>query len=193
MTIKPVKEDPFTGLFSWLAKRLSSQIRCVVVLAKGDYSNLSFTQLYGGIMETKDELELPQIRFPIRGKETKAELAAEQIDIEKFIKVVERAFGAIAKATGLSDRGVLHAIEETNVEMQKDVLKDGINVDALRDGIQEAIKVISLATALDTAQISDIFTAKKDTNIKDLVNRLYRSGQANRAKFGIGVGNMLSI
>jgi hypothetical protein len=68
MTIKPVKEDPFTGLFSWLAKRLSSQIRCVVVLAKGDYSNLSFTQLYGGIMETKDELELPQIRFPIRGK-----------------------------------------------------------------------------------------------------------------------------
>jgi hypothetical protein len=107
--------------------------------------------------------------------------------------VVERAFGAIAKATGLSDRGVLHAIEETNVEMQKDVLKDGINVDALRDGIQEAIKVISLATALDTAQISDILTAKKDTNIKDLVNRLYRSGQANRAKFGIGVGNMLSI
>jgi hypothetical protein len=144
-------------------------------------------------MEAKVELELPQIRFPIRGKETKAELAAEQDDIEKLIKIVESAFGAIGRVTGLSDKAVLNAIEDTHAEMLKDVLKDGVQVDELKDGIQEAIKVISLATALDTAQISEIFSAKKDTNINDLSTRLYKSGQANRAKFGIGVGNMLSI
>jgi hypothetical protein len=144
-------------------------------------------------METKDALELPQIRFPIRGTETEAELAAEQGDIEKLSKIVARAFGAIANATRLSAKEVLHAIEDSHVDMLKDVLKDGNQVDGLKNGIQEAIKDISLATGLDTAQISDIFSAKKDTNLNDIVNRLYKSGQVNRAKFGIGVGNMLSI
>jgi hypothetical protein len=139
-----------------------------------------------------DPLELPQIRFPIRGAETKAELADEQDDREKLSKIVVRAFGAIANATGLSDKDVLHAIEDVHVDMLKDVLKDGIQVDGLKDGIQEAIKEIANATGLDTAQISDIFSAKKNTNLNDIVNRLYKSGQDNRAKFGIGVGNMLS-
>ena len=57
-------------------------------------------------METKDELELPQIRFPIRGAKTEAELADEQEDREKLNKIVARAFGAIANATGLSDKDV---------------------------------------------------------------------------------------
>ena len=143
-------------------------------------------------METKDTLELPQIRFPIRGTKTEAELAAEQDDIEQLSKIVVRAFGAIATATGLSDKDVLRAIEDVHVDMLKDVLKDGNHVDALKDGIQEAIKEISLATGLETKQISDIFSAKKDTSLNDIVNRLYERGQVTRATFGIGVGNMLS-
>lgn len=143
-------------------------------------------------METKAELELPQIRFPIRGTETKAELVDEHDDMEKLNKIVARAFGAIANATGLSDKDVLHAIVDTRVDMLKDVLKDGIKVDGLKGGIQDAIKDISLATGLDTAQISDIFSEKKDTDLNDIVNRLYKSGQVSRAKFGIGIGNMLS-
>jgi phosphoenolpyruvate-protein kinase (PTS system EI component) len=143
-------------------------------------------------MEGKVELELPQIRFPIRGVETQAELADEQDEIEKLDKLVAKAFEAIANATGLSDKDVLRAIVDTHVGMLKDVLKDGSPVDGLKEGIQEAIKGISLATDLDTAQISDVFSAKKDTNINDIVNRLYKSCQANRAKFGIGVGNMRS-
>lgn len=152
-------------------------------------------------METKDELELPQIRFPIRGAKTEAELADEQEDREKLSKIVARAFGAIANATGLSDKDVLHTIEDVHVEMLKDVLKDDIKADVLKDdikadvlkgGIQDAIKDISLATGLETQQISDIFTEKKDANLSDIVNRLYERGQDSRAKFGIGVGNMLS-
>ena len=143
-------------------------------------------------MKIYDELELPQIRFPIRGAETQAELADEQDEIEKLNKIVVSACEAIANATGLSDKDVLHAIVNTHVEMLKDVLKDGSPADGLKDGIQEAIKEISLATDLDTAQISDIFSAKKDTSVNDIANRLYKSCQINRAKFGIGVGNMRS-
>lgn len=147
-------------------------------------------------METKEELELPQIRFPIRGAKTEAELADEQEDREKLSKIVARAFGAIANATGLSDKEVLHAIENVHVEMLKDVLKDvlkdDVQADLLKDGIQNAIKEISHATGLETKQISDIFSEKKDTNLNDIVNRLYERGQDSRAKFGVGVGNMLS-
>lgn len=132
----------------------------------------------------KEPVELPQIRFPVKGTKNAAELAADQVDIEKLTKIVAEAFGAIANATGLSENEVLHVIEDTHVEMLKDVLKDGINVDVLKEGIQEAIKNISLATGLDTEQISDIFTAKKNTNLKDIVSRLHDSSQVNREKFG---------
>lgn len=132
----------------------------------------------------KESGELPQIRFPVKGTKNAAELAADQVDIEKLSKIVAEAFGAIAKATGLSEQEVLHVIEDTHVDMLKDVLKDGINVDVLKEGIQEAIKSISLATGLDTEQITDIFTAKKDANLKDIVSRLHDSSQINRAKFG---------
>lgn len=131
-----------------------------------------------------DAVDLPQIRLLVKGKKNAADRAGEPDDIKKLTKVVAGAFGSIAKATGLSDKEVLHVIEHTHVEMLKDVLKDGVNVDDLKKGIQQAIKVISLATDLDTEQISDIFTAKKNTDINDIVSRLYAEGQANRAKFG---------
>ena len=132
----------------------------------------------------KESAELPQIRFPVSGTKNADELAAEQVDIEKLSKIVAGAFAAIVNATGLSEKEVLHVVEDIHVDMLKDVLKEGTNVDALKNGIQEAIKIISLATALDTEQITDIFAAKQDTNLKDIVSRLYDSSQVNRAKYG---------
>jgi hypothetical protein len=131
-----------------------------------------------------DPVDLPQIHLLVKGEKNAADRADEPEDIKKLTKLVAGAFGAIAKATGLSDKEVLHVIEDTHVEMLKDVLKDGVNVDDLKKGIQDAIKLISLATDLDTEQISDIFTAKKNTDINDIVSRLYVEGQTNRAKFG---------
>jgi hypothetical protein len=128
--------------------------------------------------------DLPQIRFPVKGAKNAAERAADQDDIEKLSKIVAGAFEAIASATGLSEKEVLRLIKDTEVEMLKDVLKEGTSVDMLREGIQEAIKKISLATGLETAQISEIFTAKKDANIDDIVSRLHLRGIANREKFG---------
>ena len=132
----------------------------------------------------KESAELPQIRFPVKGTKSTADLAAEQVDIERLRKVVAGAFGAIAKATGLSENEVLHVIEDIHVDMLEDVLKEGVNVDVLKTAIQEAIKQISLATALDTQQITDIFSAKKNTNLDDIVRRLHDRSQANRDTSG---------
>ena len=142
---------------------------------------------------SSDAVDLPQIRFPVRGTMNADELAGEQDDIRKLTKIVEDAFGAIANATGLSDKEVLHVMEDLHVDMLKDVLKEGIQADmlkkgvhmeVLKKGIQDAIKVISLATDLDTQQISDTFTEKKNTNINDIVSRLHDRSQTNREKFG---------
>ena len=142
---------------------------------------------------SSDAVDLPQIRFPVRGTMNAEELAGEQDDIKKLTKIVEDAFGAIANVTGLSDKEVLRVMEDLHVDMLKDVLNEGIHADTLKEGvdmevlekgIQDAIKVISLATDLHTQQISDIFTEKKNTNINDIVNRLHNNSQSNREKFG---------
>jgi len=123
----------------------------------------------------KEPVDLPQIRFPIRGTKTATERAADQDDINKLSKVVEQAFGAIAKAEGISEKEVLHVIEDIHVDMLKNVPKESI---------QEAIKSISLATDLDTEQITDIFSAKRDSNLNDIVIQLHDRMQVSRDKFG---------
>ena len=133
---------------------------------------------------SNDTAELPQIRFPVKGVKTAAELSAEQVDIEKLSKYVEETFGEIANATGLSEKEVLHVIEDTHVELLKDVLKDHIDADVLKEALQEAIKKISLATDLDTEQITHVFAEKQNTNLNDIVLRLHERSQASRAKFG---------
>jgi len=123
----------------------------------------------------KEPVDLPQIRFPIRGAKTATERAADQDDINKLSKIVEQAFGAIAKAEGISEKEVLHVIGDIHVDMLKDVPKESI---------QEAIKSISLATDLNTEQISDIFSAKRDSNLNDIVIQLHDRMQVSRDKFG---------
>lgn len=132
----------------------------------------------------KEPVDLPQIRFPIRGTKTATERVADQDDIKKLSKVVKEAFGAIAKAAGISEKEVLHVIGGIHVDMLKDVLKEDIHADVLKESIQEAIKSISLATDLDTEQITDIFSAKRDANLNDIVIQLHDRMQVNRDKFG---------
>ena len=144
-----------------------------------------------------DEVDLPQIRFPVNRPMTAEEVAGEQDDIKKLTKIVEDALGAIANATGLSDKEVLQVMENLHVHMLKDVqeaipadmLKKGVDIEVLEEGIQDAIKVISLATDLETRLISDTFTEKKNTNINDIVSRLHSRSQTNRESFGNTPGN----
>ena len=86
---------------------------------------------------TKDAVELPQIRVPVRGTKNAVDLATEQVDIKKLSKFVEKAFGEIANVTWISEKEMLHVIKD-------------IHADVVKQANQEAIKKISLASALDT-------------------------------------------
>ncbi len=69
---------------------------------------------------SSDAVDLPQIRFPVKGTMTAEEMAGEQDDINKLTKIVEDAFGAIANATGLSNKEVLDIMEDlANVTTKK--------------------------------------------------------------------------
>ncbi len=129
---------------------------------------------------SKDKAELPQIRVRGEGAQSTSDRAAEQVDIDKLSKYVKQAFEEIANATGLSEKEVLHVVEDIHVEMVKDVPEDNI---ALKKAIQEAIKKISLATNLDTEQITHVFSEKKNTNLNDIISRLHVRSQDNRENF----------
>ncbi len=130
--------------------------------------------------DSKDKADLPQIRVRGEGAQSASDLAAEQIDIDRLSKFVKQAFEEIVNASGLTEKEVLHVVEDIHVEMVKDVPEGNI---ALKKAIQEAIKKISLATNLDTEQITHVFSEKKNTNLNDIVSRLHIRSQDNRENF----------
>jgi len=95
------------------------------------------------------------------------EEAADQEIKKKLGKFVEEAVESVGKLTRLSVQEVLHIIEEVDVAQ-------------LKTATQEAIKKISNATDLDTANITAIFMANRGASIDDIVNRLHEQSRANR-------------
>jgi hypothetical protein len=95
------------------------------------------------------------------------EEAADQEIKKKLGKLVEEAFASVGKLTRLPVQEVLHIIEEVDVVQ-------------LKQATQEAIKKISNATDLDTANITAIFMANKGASIDDIVNRLHEQSRVNR-------------
>jgi hypothetical protein len=92
---------------------------------------------------------------------------ADQEIRKKLGKVVEESFESLAKLTKLPVQEVLHIIEEVDVAQ-------------LKQATYEAIKKISNATDLHTAQITAVFLANRDANIDDIVNRLHEQSRVNR-------------
>ena len=95
------------------------------------------------------------------------EEAADQEIKKKLGKFVEEAVESVGKLTRLSVQEVLHIIEEVDVAQ-------------LKTATQEAIKKISNATDLDTANITAIFMANRGASIDDIVNRLHAQSRTNR-------------
>ncbi len=120
---------------------------------------------------TKDAVELPQIRVPVRGTKNAVDLATEQVDIKKLNKFVEKAFGEIANVTWISEKEMLHVIKD-------------IHADVVKQANQEAIKKISLATALDTEKITHVFAEKKNTSLNDTFSRLNKRSQDSIESLG---------
>jgi uncharacterized membrane protein len=96
--------------------------------------------------------------------------AAEQEDIKKLAKIIERAFESVAKLTRLSVQEVLHIIEEVDVAQ-------------LKQATQEAIKEIAESTDLNSANIVAIFMANRDASIDDIVHRLREESHVHRARW----------
>jgi DNA-binding protein YbaB len=92
---------------------------------------------------------------------------ADQEIVKKFGKLVEEAFESVAKLTKLPVQEVLHIIEE-------------VDVTQLRHAIYEALKKISNATDLNTAQITAIILANRGASMDDIVNRLHEQSKVNR-------------
>ncbi len=130
--------------------------------------------------DSKDTAELPQIRPRGKGAQSAADMAAEQVDIDKLSKYVKQVFEEIENATGLTEKDVLHVVEGIHVKMAKDVPEDNM---ALKKAIQEAIKKISLATNLDTEQITRVFSERKNTNLNDLISRIHVKTQDVRGMY----------
>ena len=95
------------------------------------------------------------------------EEAADQEIKKKLGKLVEEAFESVGKLTRLPVQEVLHIIEEVDVAQ-------------LKQATQEAIKKISNATDLDTANITAIFMANRGASIDDIVKRLHEQSRVNR-------------
>ena len=108
---------------------------------------------------------------PYRSHQTHLSPAEEQVAdqeiVKKLGKLVEESFESVAKLTKLSVHEVLHIIEE-------------VDVTQLKQATYEAIKKISNATDLHSAQITAIFLANKDASIDDIVNRLHEKSRENR-------------
>jgi|SRR5450755_1528489 hypothetical protein len=95
------------------------------------------------------------------------EEVADQEIVKKLGKIVEESFESVAKLTKLPVQEVLHIIEE-------------VDVTQLKHATSEALKKISDATDLHTAQITAIFLANRDASIDVIVNRLHEQSRVNR-------------
>lgn len=94
------------------------------------------------------------------------EIADHEI-VKKLGKLVEESFESVAKLTKLPVQEVLHIIEE-------------VDVTQLKHATYEALKKISNATDLHTAQITAILLANRGATMGDLVNRLHEQSRINR-------------
>jgi hypothetical protein len=108
----------------------------------------------------------------VRGEEAAAlepsDAAAEQIDLNKLGKIVDDAFALVSKETSLPALEVMCKVGE-------------IELATLKKATDAAITKISVATDLDTAQITDIFKANRAAGIDVVVNRLREQSLLNRA------------
>ena len=92
----------------------------------------------------------------------------EQEDVKKLADVVGESLEQIAETTKLPLKEVLHVIEEVDVAQ-------------LMRATQVAIKNISIATDLDSANITAIFRENRTATVDNIVHRLREESCMHRA------------
>lgn len=107
----------------------------------------------------------------------------EENDIAKLTMVVDEAIESIATASGLSKEETLSILEEYSVAELRDgksTSSKAINFSKFNKALNKAVKAISYATALNSSEISNIFTGEKHATVSDIVNRLREKSKKNR-------------
>lgn len=107
----------------------------------------------------------------------------EENDIAKLTAVVIEAIEAIAAATGLTQEETLNILEEYSVSDLRDGKSSStksFNVSKFNKALNKGIKAISYATALNSTEISNIFTDEKHASVDGIVSRLREKSKKNR-------------
>lgn len=107
----------------------------------------------------------------------------EENDIAKLTMVVDEAIESIADASGLSKDETLNILEEYSVaELRegKSAASKSINFSKFNKALDKAVKAISYATALNSSEISKIFTDEKHATVSSIVTRLREKSKMNR-------------
>ena len=107
----------------------------------------------------------------------------EENDLAKLTTVVDEAIDSIAAATGLSKDETLVILEEYSVAELRDgksASARAFNLTKFNKALNKAVKAISYATALNSSEISKIFTDEKHATVNDIVARLREKSKQNR-------------
>ncbi len=107
----------------------------------------------------------------------------EENDIAKLTMVVDEAIESIAIASGLSKEETLGILEKYSLSDLRDGKSNtskSINFSKFNKALNKAVKAISYATALNSSEISNIFTGEKHATVSDIVNRLREKSKKNR-------------
>ncbi len=107
----------------------------------------------------------------------------EENDIAKLNAIVVEAIGSIAAATGLTSEETLAILVQHSVSdlrEGKSSSERSFNLSKFNKALNKAVKAICYATALNSTEISNIFTQERHASIEAIVTRLREKSRENR-------------
>ena len=122
-------------------------------------------------------------------------LAFEKVEIEKLERFVDETVSKMAASTSLQPNEALDILENIQIEMVGEIRnavealgndKESVKrVDPAKLSweIEKAIEAISVATDLDTNEITTIFSMKPGASLADVSYRLHEQSGHDRERF----------
>ena len=116
-----------------------------------------------------------------------AEDPMERVDISKLQDVFRESLMDVSASTNLEMLEIVEILENIRVEKVGEIRKavenlgkHGEKVEPLSMGLEKVIEATSVATDLNTDEITEILTEKSDASVEDLVLRLHEKSKHDR-------------
>ena len=116
-----------------------------------------------------------------------AEDPMERVDISKLQDVFRESLMDVSASTNLEMLEIVEILENIRVEKVGEIRKAVENlgkydekVEPLSMGLEKVIEATSVATDLNTDEITEILTEKSDASVEDLVLRLHEKSKHDR-------------